>query len=108
MANLKFPYEGGGYLTVSVDEVYQVERSGATLLMYYDIPMAAGEILATTLTYETQNPTDDDITALEAAVLNASQKPGSCDIFRLIGDDGTVGYQLDVANAIACASAAEV
>ena len=70
--------------------------------------MASGQVLLTTLTYKTENPVDGDITALEAAILSASQKPGSCNIYKLIGDDGTAGYQLDIVNAIACSSAAEV
>ena len=46
------------------------------------------------------------LVALKAAIIEASQKPGSCNIFKLAGDDGSdADYWLKSADGVTVVSA---
>ena len=106
MANLKFPYEGGGYLTVCVDDVYEVADSTPNMVLKTNIPTTAGNVVGITLKYKAPgsfNSADQD--NLMAAILEAAQTPGSCETYTLVGDDGTSdNYYLAVADGLTVGS----
>jgi len=93
MANLKFPYEDG-FMTVGVDSVIEVTLPGNNVMtMVTDIP-GDGNELNIKLEYANHAPNSADAAKLKAAILKASQQPGSCNIYTLIGDDGTADFKL--------------
>ena len=97
MATLKFPYEPGGFLTVKTDRVIDVTRNGKKFVLETDLTMASGQVMTITLEYKTAQPTETDVDLLLEAVAEAAQTPGSCEIFRLTGDDQSAGFALDAA-----------
>tara|TARA_R100001463_G_scaffold49755_1_gene99766 strand:- start:106 stop:432 length:327 start_codon:yes stop_codon:yes gene_type:complete len=108
MATLRFPYEAGGFMTVKVDRVISVAAvsgSAKKIDLLTDLPMASGQDMKITLEYKTAEPTADDRDALQDAIVEAAQTPGSCEIFRLIGDDQTAGFALAKTNGTNVTSA---
>ena len=106
-AFLRFPYEPGGFMTVCVDDIISVVSGGGNIAtLVSDINMGGAQEMNIKLEYKDQAPTADDLVALQAAIVEASQKPGSCNIFKLAGDDGSdADYWLKSADGVTVVSA---
>ena len=105
MATLRFPYEPGGFLTVKTDRVIDVTASGTDMILETDLVMGAGQVMTITLTYKTAQPTSTDVDLLLDAIVEAAQTPGSCEIFRLTGDDQSAGFALNATTGTEVTSA---
>ena len=91
MGILKIPYNDGGFLTVDVDSVYEVDVSSAPeMVLKTDRHMGTNNVIGITLKFDLASFNAADGPAMEAAVLKASQEPASCHVFECAGGIGLV------------------
>jgi len=83
MASLIEMKYGTGTLSLNVDGVFRVEKSGTNAICYYNTPGdSAAEVWAVTIDMS-EDVTDDDAAALELLAKRAQQAPGSKTLFEL-------------------------
>jgi len=90
MASLIELKYGTGTLSLNVDGVFRVERSGNNAICYYNTPAEPGSVWAVTIDMS-EDVTADDAAALELVMKRAQQAPGSKTLFELPSNkDATV------------------
>ena len=91
MGILKIPYNDGGFLTIDVDGVYEVDVSSAPdMTLKTDNHMGTNDVIGITLKFDLVSFNAADGPAMEAAVLKASREPASCHVFECAGGIGLV------------------
>jgi hypothetical protein len=88
MAMIKIPY-ASGFASIDVSGVYEVDASSApAMVLKTDTPVSSGNVLGITLTFDASSFNSADGPAMEAAILEAAQNPGSCDVYELADGSG--------------------
>ena len=107
MSYIKLPLKGTGnplqnYCVVSVDGVYEIDTevvsNQSVIHLYYTAAASTNEdYLRVSITYAGDGVvTADDIDALRLLILKVNGQPGNVPMFKLIDDDGTDPYKVQL------------